>query len=125
MRTKKSILIVEDDKDLLDVLESKFEKSGFQVWTATNGQAGLSAARSIIPSVIVLDLALPIIGGIKVLEKLREDQRTKNIPVFLLTNLSDSESISRSLELGAESYIIKSDRQLGSIVATVEASLNH
>ena len=124
MKNKKSILIVEDDEDLVDALELKFEKIGFQVWVATNGAAGLRAARSVKPSVILLDIMLPKIGGLEVLEKIKSDSITKKIPVVLLTNLSEGETISKGLSLGAESYIIKSSRQLKSIVDTVKRAIS-
>lgn len=79
------VLIIEDDPILLKMYREKFEKSGFEVATAVEGGAGLFRAVNDQPDFIVLDIMMPKMDGMQVLKRLKEDVKTKNIPVALLT----------------------------------------
>lgn len=101
------ILIVEDDNFLADIYKTKFELEGFKVMVAADGEKGLKTAQSKKPDLILLDILLPKMDGFAVLQKLKEGDDTKNIPVILLTNLGQKEDVQKGLNLGAVDYLIK------------------
>ena len=103
----KKILIVEDDDFLLQMYVTKLELEGFQVASAVDGMKGLRLAKKDKPDLILLDLQLPEISGFEVLEDLKHNDTTKQIPVLILTNFSQKEDIDRCLNLGASDYLIK------------------
>lgn len=105
--TKLKILIVEDDTFLAGIYASRFEKEGFAVQLAIDGEQGLKLAQKALPNVILLDILLPKLDGFEVLEKLKADVRTRSIPVVLLTNLGQKEDVDKGLKLGAVDYLIK------------------
>jgi DNA-binding response OmpR family regulator len=104
---KISILIIEDDLFLLGMYGTKFELEGLEVLTADNGEKGLELAEKNIPDVILLDIVLPGINGFEVLDKLKQGEKTKEIPVILLTNLSQKSEVEKGLSKGAVDYLIK------------------
>ena len=104
---KISILIVEDDVFLADLYKTKFNLEGFDVSAAYDGEKGLTLAKKKNPDVILLDLVLPKLSGFAVLDKLKGDKKTKDIPVILLTNLSQKADVDKGLKLGAVDYLIK------------------
>jgi len=101
------ILLIEDDPFLLSMYSTKFELEGFRIITAEDGEKGLRLALSSDPSIILLDILLPKMNGFDVLEKLKEDDKGKNIPVILLTNLNQKDEIERAMSMGADDYLIK------------------
>lgn len=101
------ILLIEDDPFLLSMYSTKFELEGFHIITAEDGEKGLRLALSSDPSIILLDILLPKMNGFDVLEKLKEDDKGKNIPVILLTNLNQKDEIERAMSMGADDYLIK------------------
>ena len=104
---KTKILIVEDDTFLAGIYANKFEKEGFEVLLATDGEMGLKLAKKDAPQIILLDILLPKLDGFEVLEKLKSDAGAKMIPVILLTNLGQKEDVDKGLKLGAADYLIK------------------
>lgn len=104
---KTKILIVEDDTFLAGIYANKFEKEGFDVQLAVDGEAGLKTAQTSLPDIILLDILLPKLDGFEVLEKLKADEGTHKIPVILLTNLGQKEDVDKGLKLGAADYLIK------------------
>ncbi len=108
MDTKK-VLSIEDDAFLSSLVSGKLIESGFSVITAGTGHDGLSKAKSEKPSLILLDIMLPDMGGFEILEKLKSDPETSSIPVIILSNLGGRDEIERGVKLGASSYLIKSN----------------
>ncbi|MFA5029193.1 MAG: response regulator [Patescibacteria group bacterium] len=102
-----SILIVEDDIFLADLYRTKFELEGFKVFVGYDGEKGLELASKNLPQVILLDLVLPKMSGFQVLEALKNDKRLREVPVILLTNLSQKADVEKGLSLGANDYLIK------------------
>ena len=103
----KQILIIEDEKDLADLLAFNLEKEGFTTKCAFDGNSGLAAARDELPDLVVLDLMLPGLLGTEVCKALRKDARTTRIPVLMVTAKSDEIDRVVGFEIGADDYIVK------------------
>lgn len=105
----KKILCIEDDAFLLSLISGKLIETGFAVVTASSGDAGISKANLEHPDVILLDIMLPDVGGFEILEKLKAEPSTRDIPVIILSNLGGREEIAKAIKSGAASYVIKSN----------------
>jgi len=105
----KKILIIEDEQYLSDLYKIKFEQEGYEVILARDGEEGLALAQNQQPDLILLDLVLPKMDGYQVLERLKDDKRTKNIKVYILSNLGQTEEINQGFKHGADGYLIKSN----------------
>ncbi|MFH1565881.1 MAG: response regulator transcription factor [bacterium] len=103
----KKILFVEDDSSLYRMYSTELELRGYQVVWESNGGKAFSKAESESPDLILLDIMLPEMDGITILQKLKASDTTKDIPVFVLTNFGDEENIKKVLEGGAEDFILK------------------
>ncbi len=105
---KKIILLVEDDAFVSDIYQTKLKQEGYQVEVAENGLEALKIMQKVTPHLILLDVVMPYMDGMEVLKKLKENENWKNIPVVLLTNLSEKEKVEEGLSTGAIDYLIKS-----------------
>jgi DNA-binding response OmpR family regulator len=105
---KKTILIVEDDTMISAMYQTKLSAEGLEVLVADNGADGLKLAAENKPDLILLDVIMPQMDGFAVLTELKENAKTKKIPVVLLTNLSTEEDQQKGKQLGAAEYIVKS-----------------
>lgn len=121
----KKILFVEDEEALQKAMGGMLEQKGYKIIKAIDGEAGLSAAKRELPDLILLDLILPKKNGFEVLEELKKDISTKNIPVIVLTNLEGSADVERALSLGATTYLVKANYNLDDISAKIESTLTH
>ena len=101
------ILIVEDDRDIADLIAHYLERAGHQARIAPNGGDGLAAARDRTPDVIVLDLMLPGLDGLEICRALRADVRTSRVPIIMLTARAEESDRIAGLELGADDYVTK------------------
>lgn len=115
-------MIVEDDGFLLSMYSTKFQQEGFDILAAENGEKALKIAQE-KPDVILLDIILPKMDGFEVLKKLKEQKETVDIPVIMLTNLSQQEDTKKGLSLGAEDYFIKAHFMPSEIVDKVKKYL--
>jgi len=104
-----TILITEDDPLMSRMYQKIFTFEGFEVVMAADGQEGLDKAREIKPTMILLDVMMPKLNGLQVLEKLKADPETKAIPVVMLTNLAGQQDAENALAKGAIKYIVKSE----------------
>lgn len=124
MTSKKiKILLVEDDPFLLNMYATKFEIEDFQVVVAEDGDKGYKTAVKELPDIILLDVMLPKMNGFEVLEKIKSEQATKDIPVILLTNLSQKNEIDRAMNLGAVDYLIKAHFMPSEVVDKIKKIL--
>lgn len=101
------ILVIEDDPDIQDLLRFNLEKEGYEVQGFESGEKGLDHARSTVPDLILLDLMLPGLDGLRVSEILKRDRKTRDIPVVMLTARGEEEDVVRGLEAGADDYVTK------------------
>jgi DNA-binding response OmpR family regulator len=104
---KKTILIIEDDADIASLLQHYLQAEGYEVHRESDGVAGLKAAKTRRPHLIVLDLMLPGLDGLQVCSKLRQDGATVNIPILMLTAKGEETDKIIGLELGADDYVTK------------------
>ena len=107
METKKTILVVEDDKSLLPMITYNIEKNGFQVKSATNGEDALLLIKEEIPSLAIFDWMIPEPNGLELCKILRRKQETSNLPIIMLTAREEEEDRIRGLEYGADDYLSK------------------
>lgn len=120
-----TILLIEDEEPLIEALNLKLTHEGFRVVAATRADDGMHVLESEPDvSLILLDLMLPGASGFDVLEGLKANQKTKHIPVVILSNLGQREEIERGKKLGAQDFIIKSDVRLEDIVRKVRSILD-
>jgi two-component system alkaline phosphatase synthesis response regulator PhoP len=105
------ILLVDDSRFLRRAAELALRKAGYEVITAADGDEALKAAQDRVPSLILLDMMLPKLSGLEVLRALKQNAATKDIPVIILTSLSERNS-EKLLQEGAASYMEKSDKLL-------------
>ncbi len=103
----KTILLIEDDKFLRELMVKKLLTMDYDVAFAVDGESGLSMIKEVKPDVVLLDLILPGINGFEVLEKAKQDPEIADIPVIILSNLGQKEDIERGQELGAADFMIK------------------
>jgi CheY-like chemotaxis protein len=123
MNGKKTILVAEDDKFLVNIYRIKFSEKNFDVIVAMDGVEAIEELQKKIPDIILLDLLMPKKDGFEVLAELKSNPLWKNIPVVVATNLGQSEDIKKALALGANDYFIKSNVRLDEVVDTVLKSI--
>src|SRR3989339_659036 len=111
------IVIVEDDKFLGGLVSKKLIEEGCAVRHIESGELTQASVEGDIPDIIFLDLLLPGMSGFDVLANLKKSEKTKDIPVILLSNLGEREDIRRGLDLGATSFLIKASKTVDSIIA--------
>lgn len=105
---KKKVLIVDDDSFLTGIYATKLDLEGFEVATARDGEEGLKMLeREGLPDLILLDILMPKLDGFETLQKIKEIEGAKDIPVIMLTNLGQKEDVEKGLEQGAADYLIK------------------
>lgn len=104
-----AILVVEDTELLRRMYADKLQQDGYRVLVASDGLEALSALRTETPDLILLDLIMPKMSGLEVLELVKRDPRLKDIPVLILSNLGQDDDIHRGISMGAIDYLIKND----------------
>lgn len=104
---KKTILVVDDEKDLLDLIEYNLHKEGFAVLKAENGEEGIRVAKTFKPDLVLLDIMMPKMDGLQAVEIIRQDEALKQIPIIFLTARSDEKTEVEGLNMGGDDYITK------------------
>ncbi len=118
----KNILVIEDDKDIRDLIAFNLKNEGFHSIEAKNGEKGVEKVREKTPDLILLDLMLPGIQGVDVCRIIKSDKNTKNIPIIMVSALGQEEDIITGLETGADDYITK-PFSIKILLARIEAVL--
>lgn len=118
-----TVLIVEDDEFLRQLVAQKLTQEGFNVIAAIDATEAFKSIHEKQPQVILLDLILPGMDGYEILDQLKKDQFTKSIPVIVLSNLGQREDIDKAIKAGAGDYLIKANFTPGEIVEKVRAVL--
>lgn len=108
MKYKYKILFIEDDDFLVSMYLKKWEKDPeIQVDVAFTGEEGVSLLKKNKYDFVLIDILLPDMDGIDILKMMKQDENLKDIPVFMLTNLTTKKSINKSLKLGCDGYLVK------------------
>ena len=119
----KKILIVEDEMALLKVYVMLFGMQNFEVHEASNGKIALDLLDKINPDIIVLDILMPVMGGLEFLEVSQVKIKNPKTKILVLSNLSDPETLNRIKELGADKYLLKASVSPGKLVTAVNELL--
>lgn len=106
-KSKKKILVIDDEKSLLQILSARLDYAGFETQTAPSGAEGLKKAETFSPNLILLDLMMPPPDGFSVLMRLKENKKTRGAHVIMLTSNGETENINRAISMGAEDYVVK------------------
>lgn len=124
MEEQRRILIADDEKMLLDALVEKFEHEGFVTYSASDGKEALQLALDHHPDILLLDIIMPEMDGMKVLEKIREDEWGKNVPVIMLTNLGPDDEVTDQVTRDEPAYyLVKANTEIDEIVEKVNQLL--
>ena len=118
------IAIIEDDQVINQMYRMKFEAAGFDVATASDGEAGVAIVKKFHPDLILLDLQMPNMNGVEALSLIRALPSHKQAPVIVLTNLGEEEAPDGLRKLGVHSYIVKADFTPRQVVERVKHALN-
>jgi DNA-binding response OmpR family regulator len=114
-----SVLLAEDDRGIAGLYRQRLELEGYAVTVAVDGEAALATAFASVPKMVILDVRLPELSGLDVLERLRKDRRTRQVPVVILTNWEDEEARARALKLGALEFLLKSEVRPGELAERI------
>lgn len=117
---KKIVLIVEDEAELAEILNAQLAEAGFEVFVARDGEEGLKMAEKKHPDLILLDIIMPKMDGMTMLEHLRKDSWGKSAKVILLTNLSDNEKVAEAIKQHSYDYLVKADWNINDVVKLVK-----
>lgn len=124
MSDAKKILIVEDDVFIRDIYQVKFNQEGFDVTTAEDGVKAMEKLDNMIPDIILLDILMPYMNGMEVLKRIKSNDALKNVPIIMLTNISEKEKVTEGLEYGVKDYLIKSHFTPSEVVHKVNTLLS-
>ncbi|MFA6215867.1 MAG: response regulator [Patescibacteria group bacterium] len=122
-KINKTILVVEDDLDLADIMKKKLVDEGFNVAIAERGQKALDYLKIEKPDFVLLDILLPDIDGITILNEIVTHEETKGLPVIILSNLADQGSFEQVKAVGEYEYLVKTKTDLNEIVKKIKTKL--
>lgn len=124
MADHQSVLIVDDDKQLLEVLSTKFHQAGYSTISAVDGMDGFDLAIKEHPDLILLDLRMPRLDGEGMLKKLREDPWGKTVPVIVLTNSDEGHTVYLNIKDTVQGFFVKAEVSLKDILSAVDNKLD-
>ncbi|MDI6844153.1 MAG: response regulator [Anaerosomatales bacterium] len=119
------ILVVEDTELLRRIYQDRLAQEGYTVYTASDGLEAVQQMRAVPVDLVLLDLIMPRMGGLEVLETMKADPRLADIPVVILTNLGEESSVERAVELGAVDYLIKNQAKPAEVVEKIRLVLDN
>ncbi|MEI6288303.1 MAG: response regulator [bacterium] len=118
------VLLVEDDKMIVDMYKMRLEEEGYEIIITDKGSEALEIAKEEKPDVILLDVILPEVDGFTILDKLKSQHVTKDIPVLMLTNLGQEADKDKGREMGADDYFVKSQHTPAEVLAKIKELIN-
>lgn len=115
------VLLVEDDQILAKLYQAKFQKEGFEIKLAFDGQEGFDNMKSFSPDLVILDLIMPKVDGFTFLQKVKDDAELtkRGIPILVLSNLGQEADIKKAIDMGAKDFFVKADVSLSQMVEKV------
>ena len=124
VQNKGKILVVDDDRILLDMYKERLLSYGYEVVTATDGDEVLDVAKKELPDCILLDIVLPNKNGFDVLRNLRVTSETREIPVVLLTALVQESNRQKGMDEGADDFVLKSETKVGDVITKIHQAID-
>ena len=121
---KTKVLLVEDDLMIVEMYKMRFEEEGYAVLVTDKGSEAIEIAEKEKPDIILLDVILPEVDGFTVLQKLKNDIKTKEIPILLLTNLGQESDKEKGLQMGAADYFIKAQHTPVEVIQKIKELIN-
>lgn len=118
--TSKKLLIVDDEVQLLTILVDQFTKEGFNVLSAKDAKSGIDLAIKEKPDLMIIDVIMPEMDGLAMLEELRKHPETKEIPAIILSNLSDPQTTAKALKFGVYDHLVKTDWDVADLISRVK-----
>jgi DNA-binding response OmpR family regulator len=119
----KRILIIEDEEILMNLLQRKLLQEGYEVSVARDGDEGLKTMRENSPDLILLDILMPRVSGIEVMEEMQKDGRLKDIPIIIISNSGQPVEIDQAQKLGAKDWLIKTEFDPQEVVEKVKKQI--
>ena len=119
----KKILLIEDEDVIIDLLQRKLEKEGYEIEVAHDGQEGLDKMKKIKPDLVLLDIIMPKLGGLEVMEKKKQNPELRNIPVIIISNSGQPVELERAKKLGARGWLIKTEFDPQEVVEKVKKEI--
>jgi len=123
MSSKIKVAIIEDDIAIVQMYRTKFENEGYEVATAPDGASGLELINSYQPDIILLDLMMPNMNGLDMLQRLRNQPGGRDAKVVVLTNMGDTETATKVYKMAADDYIVKAEMTPKQVAERVKALL--
>ncbi len=120
MSQGKKVVVVEDDVMLLKALNVVLLNKGYEVLSASDGLEAENLIKETIPNCVLLDITLPTKTGFEILEALRKYEKTKHVPVIILSNMGQDSDIKKGMDLGAQDYFIKSNTDIDKVTEKIE-----
>lgn len=117
------IVIAEDDKLLSGSLVSSFTEAGYETHPIYDGEEAVAKIKEVKPDIALIDVMMPKLDGIGVLWELKSSPETSSVPVVVLTNMADMETVSKIMDAGGTDYLLKSDQSIEQIIAKVQQVL--
>jgi len=105
----KKILLIEDEKLMIELLEKKLTQEGYEVSVAKDGMEGIEKMRQVSPDIVLLDIIMPRMGGFEVMETMAKDDKLKKIPIIVISNSGQPVELDRAKRLGARDWLIKTE----------------
>jgi len=121
---KVKILVVEDEKVLNQIYKDKLNSSGFEVFTAFDGDEAIDMFNKNKPNLVLLDVMIPKKNGYEVLEEIRESEEGKDTPVIMVSNLSQDEDIKKAKDLGVNDFLLKSNIKISDMMDKIKDVLS-
>jgi DNA-binding response OmpR family regulator len=118
------VLLIDDDEALTTIFTSVLTKEGFQVVASNTGQEGMDKVKTELPDLILLDQVLPDYSGNDILKQLKADDKTKNIPVIILSNFSQEELVKEAINAGAIDYVFKYQVEPKDVIQKIKNALS-
>lgn len=122
-KASKKVFIVDDEPDLREVLNTLFQQEGYQTILASDGKMALELVKKNVPDIILLDVSMPKMDGFQVLEKLKKDKLTRDVPVIMVSARDGNEDIQQGISHFADKYITK-PYDIKKLLTEVEKTLN-
>ena len=119
----KKILLVEDEKIMINLLQKKLTQEGYDVKVAVNGEEGLKAMKEEKPDIVLLDIIMPKMGGFEVMEEMGKDPVLREIPIVIISNSGQPVELDKARELGAKDWLIKTEFDPQEVVEKVEKQI--